>query len=109
MNPWGAAIIIVAFGLVLVACFSDVGRPVAVRIIGGAVSFTYFCFLVVSLSPGYSRRLGVDVEGESWKMLVGAVMGFLLWGLPGLYVMITGKFPWWWRKPARNDTEHKKN
>src|SRR5260370_34721592 len=98
--PLGAAAIIVVFGLIVIACFSEVGRPMAVRIIGGAISFTYFCFVLIAIDPGYSTRLGIDFEVKPWKAFLGAFLGFLLWGVPGLYVMITGKFPWWWRKPS---------
>ncbi len=101
--PLEAAIIIAVFGLIVVACFSEIGRPIAVRVIGAAVFFTYFCYLFISLdSPYYSRRLGIDFEVKPWVVVLKALAGLLLWGVPGLYVMITGKFPWWWRKRSDN-------
>ena len=96
--PLEAAIIIVVFGLIVVACFSEIGRPIAVRILGGAVSFIYFCYLFIAVDPHYSRKLGIDFEVKPWKAFLRALAGFLFWGVPGRYVMITGKFPWWRRK-----------
>lgn len=93
-----AATIIAVFGLVVVACFSEIGRPIAVRIIGAAVAFTYFSYLLISVDSYYFRKLAIDFGVKPWGVFLLAFAGFLLWGVPGLYVMITGKFPWWWRK-----------
>src|SRR6266568_4980902 len=84
-------------------------RSIAVRVIGAAVFFTYFCYLFISLdSPYYSRRLGIDFEVKPWVVVLKALAGLLLWGVPGLYVMITGKFPWWWRKRSDNTNNEDK-
>lgn len=106
--PLEAAIIVGGFGLILVACFSEIGRPVAVRVIGAAVSFTYFAYLLISIDSYYSPRLAIDFEVKPSVVFLRALAGFLLWGVPGLYVMITGKFPWWWRKNSNEVNKEEK-
>jgi hypothetical protein len=93
-----AALIIGVFALIVVACFSEVGRPIAARVIGAGVLFAYSCYLFASVDPYYSRRLALDFGTKPWVVFLLALAGLIFWGVPALYVMITGKFPWWWRK-----------
>jgi hypothetical protein len=108
-DPWAVAIIIVTFGLIVIACFSELGRPVAVRIIGGAVASVYFLYVLIALDPNYARKLRADFNVKPWAVFLGAVIGFLFWGLPGLYVLITGKFPWWLRKIPNREPKDKED
>jgi hypothetical protein len=47
-------------GLVIVACFSKFGGPVAARILGAAISFAYFCYFLIAINPYYSHKFGLD-------------------------------------------------
>jgi len=78
-------------GMIVIACFSRTGRPVAVRVIGAVVFFAYLAyFLYEFLAPIPQAYQGI--AQEHW---VNALLGLLLIGLPGLYVAGAGKYPHW--------------
>jgi hypothetical protein len=101
-EPIVSAIAIVIIVLVIVACFSKFGGPVAVRILGAAMSFTYFCYFLIAINPYYSHKLGLSGLNP-WA----AFLGFAVYGALGMYAMLTGKFPSWWRRQAgtKNDND----
>lgn len=78
-------------GIIEIACFSKIGRPIAVRVIGAGVFFSYLAyFLYEFLDPITESYQGVGQE--HW---MNALFGLLLYGLPGLYVAGAGEYPHW--------------
>lgn len=66
--------------LIAVACLVRSSRPVTLRIIGSVVFVAYVVYAYASIGD---------------KKFARAVAGLFAWGLPGAYVAIWGKYPWW--------------
>ena len=66
--------------VISLACFSNKSQPVTLRIIGAILCCSYFVY-------------AVDSFGSS--NFVIAVIGFIVIGVPGGYLMIVGKYPQW--------------
>ena len=78
-------------GMIVIACLSKTGRPVALRVVGGTVFFAYLAYFFYEfLDPIPETYKGINQE--HW---VNALFGLLLYGLPGLYVAATAGYPKW--------------
>lgn len=82
----------VAVGLCLLiafACFFRFGRGVIVRLFGALIFLSYVAYFVyeIWIEPGkeYTRR-----SDPHW---INAILGFFVWGLPGLYLARRGMWP----------------
>lgn len=80
-------------GLIALACFSRIWRGPAVRIIGLIVFLAYVSYLAYELL----REPAKPYAGRSEPHWLNATMGLILFGLPGLYVAVRGKYPAWGR------------
>ena len=110
-GPIASAIAIIIIALVIVACFSKFGGPVAARILGAAISFAYFCYFLIAINPYYSHRFGLSgPDHRDWQTAAIALLGFAIYGALGMYAMLTGKFPSWWRwqTETKNDDDSRK-
>jgi hypothetical protein len=78
-------------GLMAVGCFSQRWRGPAIRIIGFVV------FLAYALYLGYElvREPGKAYVSRAEPHWMNAIMGLIVFGLPGLYVAVRGKYPKW--------------
>lgn len=74
-------------GLIAVACFSRAWRGPAVRIIGSMVFFIYASYLLYELL----RAAAKPYAGRSEPHWFNAILGLIVFGLPGLYFAIRGK------------------
>lgn len=80
--------------LIAVSCFSQRARPIAVRIIGASVFILFVWYVIGEIGKPSMPR---------------AILGLLVWGLPGGYVAVTGKYPSWGRGVAAfNGSQTKK-
>jgi hypothetical protein len=77
--------------LIAVACFSSVARGPAVRVIGSAVFLLYLTYLIFEIRKGIWR----PYEGRASEHWVNAIWGLFVFGLPGLYVALRGRYPVW--------------
>jgi hypothetical protein len=77
--------------LIAVACFGKRWRGPAVRIIGFMVFLAYFSYLAYEVI----REPAKPYTGSSEPHWVNAIHGLFLFGLPGLYVALRGKYPKW--------------
>jgi hypothetical protein len=78
-------------GLIGVACFSRTWRGPAVRIIGFTVFLAYASYLVYELV----REPAKPYANRSEPHWLNAIEGLVVFGLPGLYVAVRGKYPKW--------------
>jgi hypothetical protein len=105
-GPIASATAIVVIGLVIVACFSKFGGPVAARILGAAISFAYFCYFLIAINPYYSHKFGLSGPDHwEWRTATVAFLGFAVYGASGVYAMLTGKFPSWWRRQTETKND----
>jgi hypothetical protein len=77
--------------LIAVACFSRALRGPAVRIIGFMVFLAYAAYLAYELL----REPAKSYQGRAEPHWLNALLGLIVFGLPGLYVAIRGKYPKW--------------
>jgi hypothetical protein len=77
--------------LITVACFSRTLRGPAVRIIGFMVFLAYAAYLAYELLREPAKPYG----GRSEPHWLNAMLGLIVFGLPGLYVAVRGKYPKW--------------
>jgi hypothetical protein len=81
--------------LISLACFSTVAHGPAIRLIGATVFAVYAFYLFDALS----RILRTPLDGHfHWRWLTafeGPFEGLIVFGLPGLYVAIRGRYPLW--------------
>jgi len=72
---------LMAFSLVVaVACFVPRSHPITLRILGATVCLTFLLTCLNNVGdPSFGRLLG----------------GLVVFGIPGGYVAITGKYPTW--------------
>ena len=78
-------------GLVALACFSRTWRGLAIRIIGFTVFLAYASYLVYELFWEPAK----PYTGRSEPHWLNATFGLMIFGLPGLYVALAGKYPRW--------------
>jgi peptidoglycan/LPS O-acetylase OafA/YrhL len=78
-------------GLIAVACFTQKWRGLAVRVIGFTVFLAYVSYLVFELV----REPAKPYAGETEPHWLNAIIGLVVFGLPGLYVTARGKYPAW--------------
>ena len=96
-------------GLIAVACFSQTWRGPAVRIIGFMVFVTYVFYIAHELRGGPAKP-HIEKSESHW---LDAILGLIVFGLPGLYVAFRGRYPKWgeWaaafksQPPSSNDEE----
>lgn len=81
--------------LIALACFSRTARTPALRLIGAAIFVAYAFYLVSELRRG------------TFRLYSGALEGFFVFGLPGLYLALRGIYPSWGRGASvfRGDSE----
>ena len=72
---WSISIFLLLIG---VSCFSSRYRKFSLRIIGGTIFGTFFASLIASI--------GMDSFART-------IIGFIIWGLPCLYLAIYGSYP----------------
>jgi hypothetical protein len=77
--------------LISLACFSKVASGPAVRIIGTLVFLAYVAYLVGEIRKGLWRPY-YGTASEHW---VNAILGLIVFGLPGIYVALHGVYPRW--------------
>ena len=77
--------------LIAVACFSSVARGPAVRVIGSVVFLLCLTYLIFEIRKGIWR----PYEGRASEHWVNAIWGLFVFGLPGLYVALCGRYPIW--------------
>ena len=73
------------------ACFSSVARGPAIRVIGSVVFLLYVVYLILEVRKGLWR----PYEGQGSEHWVNAIKGLFVFGLPGLYVALRGRYPIW--------------
>ena len=78
-------------GLIAVACFTRTRRGPAVRIIGLTVFLAYVSYLVYELI----REPAKPYPGMTEPHWLNAIIGLVVFGLPGLYVTVRGNYPTW--------------
>ena len=76
---------------IAIACFSQVLRGPAIRIVGLVVFLLSCWYLVSELQKGIWRRY----EGRASEHWINAILSMVVFGLPGLYVTVRGKYPQW--------------
>lgn len=77
--------------LIAAACFSSRARPASVRIVG----FVIFCaYLAYFISEILFHRT-TPPEGAGHANWFNAIIGLFVFGLPGLYVSLTGRYSAW--------------
>lgn len=72
--------VLLVFLMISLASFSDRSHPLTLRIIGGAVFSAYAVYLISEFG-----------KPQMWQ----ALRGFIVFGLPGLYVAVFAKYPIW--------------
>ena len=77
--------------LIAVACFSRRWRGPAIRVIGFTVFFAYASYLVYELFWEPAK----PYVGRSEPHRLNAILGLIVFGLPGLHVAVSGKYPRW--------------
>ncbi len=79
------------FAVASIACLSKRGRPIALRLIGGVISVTYFVYAASTIGePRFFR----------------AAVGCVIFGVPAGWLAVTGKFPdWGFAAAAFNSTD----
>lgn len=81
--------------LISLACFSTVAHGPAIRLIGATVFVVYAFYLFDSIGGILRTPLG---SHSHWRWLAtfeGPLEGLIVFGLPGLYVAIRGRYPLW--------------
>jgi hypothetical protein len=74
--------------VVAAACLLPGSRRVTLRIVRATICGVYVCYVLSEL--GNPIKMGkADI--------IGAVAGFLVFGLPGGYLAVTGRYPVWGR------------
>ena len=74
--------------VVALACLLPGSRRVTLRIVGATICGAYVCYVLSEL--GNPIKMG-EVN------IIEAVAGFLVFGLPGGYLAVTGRYPVWGR------------
>ncbi|HTQ59458.1 MAG TPA: hypothetical protein VMI32_04495 [Candidatus Solibacter sp.] len=81
--------------LISLACFSSVARTPALRVIGATV----FGIYAAGAAAAAAKLSRLPFDGHlhwSWvTQIQGPLEGLITFGLPGLYVAISGRFPLW--------------
>jgi hypothetical protein len=77
--------------LIALACFSSAARGPAIRVIGSVVFLLYVAYLAIEIRQGLWR----PNEGRGSEHWVNAILGLFVFGLPGLYVALRGRYPTW--------------
>ncbi len=77
--------------LIAVACFSRAWRGLTVRIIGTMVFLTYVAYLTEELLSAPAE----PYPGISRPHWLNAIVGLIIFGLPGLYTAVRGDYPKW--------------
>jgi len=77
--------------LIAVACFSRTSRGPAIRSIGFMVFLAYAAYLAYELLREPAEPYG----GRSEPHWLNAMLGLIVFGMPGLYVAVRGKYPRW--------------
>jgi len=78
-------------GLMALACFAPSWSGPVVRILGFAVFLAFVSYLAYELL----REPAKPYAGRSEPHWLNAMLGLIVFGLPGLYVAIQGKYPRW--------------
>jgi hypothetical protein len=82
-------IIAAVCGVVALACLVKGSRPLTVRLVGAAVCGQYVWYVV--------GIMGDPLLVAQPTNIVKAVLGLIVFGIPGAYVAITGRYPSWGR------------
>ncbi len=88
----GGAILAIFCGLGAVASLLPASRPVTLRLLGGTVFLVCCGYLIEMLNGG--EILGRSRADQS---LIKALLAFSVFGIPGGYVALTGRYPQWGR------------
>jgi hypothetical protein len=75
--------------VVAVGCLFVRSRPFALRIVGAAVCGAYLWYT----KDVWRKPIHLDFDASSEHGLIGALFGLFLFGLPGAYVAVTGRYP----------------
>jgi peptidoglycan/LPS O-acetylase OafA/YrhL len=89
--PWLVYIFAAFCVFIAVACFSPRLRGPAVRVIGFMVFLGYVSYFAYELLHEPTK----PYAGRSEPHWFNAIMGLIVFGLPGLYVAVRGKYPNW--------------
>jgi hypothetical protein len=74
-------------GIIALACLSRRSRPITLRILGASICAAYVWYVL--------DEWGKPVRLEQTNNVVKAIVGLIIFGLPGAYLAITAKYPVW--------------
>src|SRR5271169_1621113 len=77
--------------LIALGCFSKVARGPAIRVIGAAIFAVYAAYLSQEVTKVWGKPFRPWAH-EHW---ISALEGFVIFGLPGIYVALRGQYPRW--------------
>lgn len=84
--PWLVYVLAAFCGLIALACFSRTWRGAAIRIIGFMVFLAYASYVVHELFWERAK----PYTGRSEPHWLNAILGLIVYGLPGLYFAVGG-------------------
>jgi hypothetical protein len=96
-KPWAIWLCAGFCVLIALACFSAVARGAALRVIGATVFVVYVFAVASALADARRTPWDGHFHGRWLGFLKAVVEGFLIYGLPGLYVALHGRYPIWGR------------
>jgi hypothetical protein len=75
-------------GLIALACLAKDSRPLSIRLLGATVCAVYVWYVLYCVGKPMKTS-----EANTLK----AIVGLVVFGLPGAYAAITGRYPAWGR------------
>jgi|HubBroStandDraft_1064217.scaffolds.fasta_scaffold183136_1 hypothetical protein len=81
--------------LIALACFSTVAHGPALRVIGATVFAAYLLAAAANFADALKTPFDGHFHGRWFLFLEAVVEGFVIYGLPGLYVAVHGRYPRW--------------
>jgi O-antigen ligase len=87
--------------LISFTCFFRHGRSLIVRFLGGLIFLTYVAYFAHEFWFTRAKPYE-DIGTPHW---INALVGFFVWGLPGLYMALHGIWPALVRPPRPEDVQ----
>jgi hypothetical protein len=81
--------------LIALACFSTVARGPTLRAVGAIIFAAYMFAVATKLADVLKTPFDGHFQGRWLLFLEAVVEGFVVYGLPGLYVAVNGRYPRW--------------
>jgi hypothetical protein len=81
--------------LIALACFPTVARGPTLRVIGATILAAYLFAVATKLADALKTPFDGHFHGRWLLFLETVAEGFVIYGLPGLYVAVYGRYPRW--------------